>query len=91
MPGPIDYTKITIVPDFDTAEWWMGTKQGKYLVRQCQDCGHKWFPPFPACNTCNSMDLGWFETAGRVCCTAISWSPSRFWAPLSMPCRMSWA
>ena len=64
MPGSIDYSKITITPDFDTAEWWMGTKDHKYLVRQCKDCGHKWFPPFPACSKCNSMDLGWFETAG---------------------------
>ncbi len=64
MPGSIDYSKITIMPDFDTVEWWMGTKEHKYLVRQCKDCEHKWFPPFPACNKCNSMDLGWFETAG---------------------------
>ena len=38
MPGPIDYSKITIVPDFDTVEWWMGTKERKYLVSQCKDC-----------------------------------------------------
>ncbi len=65
MPGAIDYSKITIMPDFDTVEWWMGTKEHKYLVRQCKACGHKWFPPFPACSQCNSMDLGWFETAGK--------------------------
>ena len=65
MPGAIDYSKITIMPDFDTVEWWMGTKEHKYLVRQCKVCGHKWFPPFPACSQCNSMDLGWFETAGK--------------------------
>ncbi len=64
MPGDIDYTKLTIVPDFDSAEWWMGTKEKKYLVQQCNACGHKWFPPFPACAKCTSMDLGWFETAG---------------------------
>ncbi|SVE27326.1 uncharacterized protein METZ01_LOCUS480180, partial [marine metagenome] len=64
MPGPIDYNKITILPDFDTVDWWMGTKEHKYLVRQCNKCQHKWFPPFPACDKCNSMDLGWFETAG---------------------------
>ena len=65
MPGPIDYSKIVIVPDFDTAEWWMGTKQHKYLVRQCKTCGHKWFPPFPACSKCTSMDLTWCETSGK--------------------------
>jgi uncharacterized OB-fold protein len=66
MPGPIDYTKLRILPDFDTAEWWAGTKQHKYLVRQCKACGHKWFPPiFPACAKCASMDVGWFETGGK--------------------------
>jgi uncharacterized protein len=65
MPGAIDYSKIIIVPDFDTAEWWQGTQQRKYLVRQCKACGHKWFPPFPACSKCTSMDLTWFETAGK--------------------------
>src|ERR1700674_1800220 len=67
MPGPIDYTKLRILPDFDTAEWWAGTKQHKYLVRQCKACGHKWFPPiFPACAKCASMDVGWFETRGKI-------------------------
>ena len=65
MSGIIDYSKITIVPDFDTAEWWVGTKQHKYLVRQCKTCGHKWFPPFPACSKCTSMDLTWFEISGK--------------------------
>src|SRR5215470_6734876 len=66
MPGTIDYSKLRIIPDFDTREWWEGTKQHKYLVRQCKVCGHKWFPPtLPACSKCTSMDIGWFETKGR--------------------------
>jgi len=65
MPGPIDYSKINIIPDQDTAEWWEGTKRHKLLVRQCKQCGHKFFPPFPACSKCTSMDLTWFETAGK--------------------------
>jgi|SRR5271163_3195988 len=66
MPGPIDYARLRILPDFDTAEWWAATRQHKYLVRQCNKCGHKWFPPtIPACGKCASMDIGWFETAGK--------------------------
>ena len=66
MPAPIDYSKLRIVPDFDTAEWWAAAKEHKYLVRQCSDCGHKWFPPiFPACARCGSLKPGWFETAGK--------------------------
>jgi uncharacterized protein len=66
MPRTIDYSKLRIIPDFDTQEWWTGTREHKYLVRRCNQCGHKWFPPtFPACSKCTSMDLGWFETAGK--------------------------
>jgi uncharacterized protein len=66
MPGPIDYSRLRILPDFDTAEWWAGTKQHKYLIRRCNKCGFKWFPPtIPACAKCASMDIGWFETAGK--------------------------
>ncbi len=65
MPGPIDYTKIRIVADPDTKEWWEATKQHRYLVRQCKDCEHKWFPPFPACSKCGSMNLTWMEIKGE--------------------------
>ena len=65
MPGPIDYSKLDIHPDYDSKDWWTGTKQHKYLVRQCKDCGHKWFPPGPVCAKCNSFNAGWFETAGK--------------------------
>jgi len=65
MPGPIDYSKLDIHPDYDTRDWWAGTKQHKYLVRQCKDCGYKWFPPGPVCAKCTSFNAGWFETAGK--------------------------
>jgi uncharacterized protein len=66
MPVTIDYSKLRILPDADTREWWDATRQHKYLVRRCNRCGHKWFPPnIPACSKCISMDIGWFETAGK--------------------------
>jgi uncharacterized OB-fold protein len=65
MPGPIDYSKLEILPDHETQDWWAGTKEKKYLVRQCRDCGHKWFPPGPVCGKCNSFSVGWFETSGK--------------------------
>ena len=66
MPVTIDYSKLRILPDPDTREWWDATRQHKYLVPMCNQCGHKWFPPnIPACSRCMSMDTGWFETAGK--------------------------
>ena len=65
MAVAIDYSKLRIHPDSDTREWWAATRQNKYLVRKCDKCGHKWFPPgIPACSKCMSMEIGWFETAG---------------------------
>jgi uncharacterized OB-fold protein len=65
MAVTIDYTKLRILPDPDTREWWAAARESKYLVRKCNKCGHKWFPPgIPACSKCMSMDIGWFETAG---------------------------
>lgn len=65
MPGPIDYSLLQVAPDFDTQEWWDATKEDKFLVRSCNDCGHRWFPPFPACAQCTSMDLGWHQIEGK--------------------------
>src|SRR5579872_3654118 len=66
MPVTIDYSKLRILPDPDTHEWWAATRKHKYLVRKCNRCGHKWFPPnLPACSKCTSMDIDWFETAGK--------------------------
>jgi len=66
MAVMIDYSKLRILPDPDTREWWEAARQHKYLVRQCNRCGHKWFPPnSPACDKCTTMDIGWFETAGK--------------------------
>jgi uncharacterized OB-fold protein len=64
MPGQIDYSKFKIIPDPDTAEWWAATRERRLLVRLCKGCGHKWFPPSPACAKCMSMELDWYETTG---------------------------
>ncbi|SRR5579871_1501510 len=64
MAGPIDYSTITIYPNPDTVEWWEGTRSGKLLVRKCNSCGYMFFPPYPMCARCNSMDLGWHQSAG---------------------------
>src|SRR5271156_2540705 len=66
MSVTIDYSKLRILPDPDTREWWEAARQHKYLVRRCSRCGHKWFPPnIPACSKCASMEIGWVETAGK--------------------------
>ena len=66
MPGPIDYSLINVDPDPDTVEWWDATKEKKFLVRRCNSCEQKYFPPYPACPKCTSMDdLGWYQIEGK--------------------------
>ena len=65
MPGPIDYAKIAIDPDPDMKDWWEATKQKNFLLRKCNDCGHKWFPPYPGCKKCSSTNIGWVESSGK--------------------------
>ena len=65
MPGPIDYSLINHQPDYDSAGWWEGTAAHRLLVRSCEDCAHRWFPPGPVCPSCRSMNPGWHEAEGR--------------------------
>ena len=65
MPGPIDYSLINLQPDHDSAGWWEGTAAHRLLVRSCEDCAHRWFPPGPVCPSCRSMNPGWHEAEGR--------------------------
>ncbi len=65
MKAPIDTSKIKVVPDQDTKEWWDGVKAHKLLVNQCKDCGYKWYPPFPGCWNCGSMNRGWTQTGAK--------------------------
>jgi uncharacterized protein len=63
--GSIDYGLISVVPDPDTEQWWAATAAGRLLVRQCDACGFRFFPPSPTCIRCRSTSLGWFESGGR--------------------------
>ncbi|MCI0769570.1 MAG: hypothetical protein J4N83_04775, partial [Chloroflexi bacterium] len=65
MPGEFDYTHITIAPDQDMTAWWDGTKDKKFLLAECQDCGHRWYPAFPGCKACSSTNVGWYAIQGN--------------------------
>ena len=66
MPPKIDWSKVNFQPDYDNKEWWEGTKESKLLVRSCNACGHKWWPPGTiGCENCGELeDTGWVESKG---------------------------
>jgi uncharacterized protein len=52
-------------PDYLTAPYWEGAKNGHLLLQHCQDCGHKWHPPTVICPDCQSYEIQWVPSCGR--------------------------
>lgn len=48
-----------------TKPFWDGTREGKLLIEQCQECHHHIFYPRLSCPFCLSDRLGWIESTGR--------------------------
>jgi enoyl-CoA hydratase/carnithine racemase/uncharacterized OB-fold protein len=49
-----------------TEEFWQGTREGKLLVQQCEDCKTRIFFPKKLCPECWSNKLTWIESCGRA-------------------------
>lgn len=64
MIEKIDYDLIKVAPDVDSSEWWAACERGELIVRQCSDCGYKFFPAFPCCSRCGSEALQWHASRG---------------------------
>ena len=67
MAGPkIDWSKFSIVPDYDSQDWWEFTKEGKLMARFCDDCNHAWWPPSSiGCSSCGNFETTtWKESKG---------------------------
>jgi uncharacterized OB-fold protein len=53
------------VIDPETAPFWAGTKQRKFLIRHCNACGRSHFYPRHACPNCWSDNCEWRAASGR--------------------------
>lgn len=54
------------VPDVtpETAPFWEGAAEEKFLLRHCEDCGLTYYYPRNVCPDCLSGNLTWHEAAG---------------------------
>jgi hypothetical protein len=52
-------------PNADTARFWEGVGERRFLVRHCRSCGLHHHTPKPVCPRCRGFDLDWAESAGR--------------------------
>ena len=61
----MSYTKP--LPRLDTLNkpFWAATREGKFLLQYCEDCGDTRFPPGPVCPKCLSSRQAWKEASGR--------------------------
>ena len=51
-------------PDPDDEFFWSGLP-GRLLVPRCEECGHAWLRPIPACPQCGSTRVQAVERSGR--------------------------
>jgi uncharacterized OB-fold protein len=61
----MEYTKP--LPRLDTLNkpFWAATKDGKFMLQFCKDCGDTRFPPGPVCPICLSSNQDWKAASGR--------------------------
>jgi hypothetical protein len=52
-------------PDVETQPFWDGCKEGKFLLRHCEVCGHDHYYPRPFCPACWGDTVSWKEASGR--------------------------
>lgn len=50
--------------DHDSAPFWEGLKDRKFLLMECVDCGHVFFPARVVCPECWSSNLDWRPATG---------------------------
>ena len=48
-----------------TAPYWAGAQAGELRIQQCDNCGHRSFPPRANCPKCGSDALAWQPVSGR--------------------------
>jgi len=49
----------------ESQPFWDAAREGKFLIRQCHDCGAAHHYPRPFCPTCWSENLTWEEVSGQ--------------------------
>lgn len=50
----------------ETRPFWDAAREGKLLLRSCDDCGAVHYYPRPFCPTCWSQSVSWIEACGRA-------------------------
>lgn len=60
-----EYNKPLPVPQKWSQEFWKATKDHKFLLKKCKECGHIDHPPYYYCTECMSLEHEWVEASGK--------------------------
>jgi uncharacterized protein len=61
--GPRRIPAPRVLPE--ALPFWEAAKEGRLLIKRCQDCGQPHFYPRDICPHCMSANTEWLETKGR--------------------------
>lgn len=64
MTADHDERRLLPVPTELSAPFWSGLADGRLRMPACGQCGHRFFPPRPACPSCLRQDLTWVDASG---------------------------
>jgi hypothetical protein len=74
-----EYNKPLPQPQKWSQEFWKGTKDHKFLLKKCKECGHIDHPPYYYCTECMSLEHEWVEASGKG--TVYTYSTTYMGAP----------
>lgn len=60
----VDDWQTLPTPDRESAPYWRGLAEGRFLLQHCRSCGHWTWPARPICSHCHRDDLDWTESPG---------------------------
>ena len=49
----------------ESAPYWEGCREGKFLLQKCSACGTYQFYPRALCSACGSSEIAWAEASGQ--------------------------
>ena len=61
----VDEWRTLPTPDLESAPYWRGLAEGRFLLQHCRTCGHWTWPARPICSHCHGSELEWMESVGR--------------------------
>jgi uncharacterized protein len=68
--GPRRIPAPRVLPE--AMPFWEAAKEGRLLIKRCQDCGETHYYPRDICPHCMSANTEWIETKGEGCVYSFS-------------------